>query len=351
MDGSNAFENQLESLFPDLRCNEPLARFTTIGLGGPARYFATAREVRHIVCAHTLCLEYAVPLKIIGGGSNLIFSDSGYPGVVLRNRVENWEIIGEAAGSAARTSPAPRFAPVGSDYYAIDDLHYSDTTAESILVRTGSGSRLAPLMKAMFRQGITGLQWFAGIPATVGGAVYMNMHGGPYFFGDYVHSARILTATGETTLSHSDFRFDYDWCVLHETGDILLSVNLLLRRGDVRQARALAREWARRKALQPQRTAGCIFQNLSPEQQQQLGLPTTSIGFLLDRVLGLKGRRIGSAVVSQRHAAFIEIEGPGRAADVYALVHDVRALVKQRCGIDLVLEVEFVGEFPIVEKT
>ncbi len=339
----NEIVNELAKLMPRVRTDEPLAPYTTIGVGGPADVFVEATTVEQIRQAVNLCEAAGVPYVLLGGGSNLIVADAGFRGVVIRNLADAFAILGEAPATPPPTASGldARFSPPPLD----ETVPWPEDEADAppVLVRVASGARLMPLMKHLFQQGITGLEWFAGIPATVGGAVYMNLHGGPRFFGDLVHRALLYRRGRFKTVDREYFRFGYDWSVLHHTREVVLEVDLRLRRGDVARARQFVKAWAAYKANQPQRSAGCIFQNLSPEQQRRLGLPTTSVGYVIDRVLGLKGRQIGGARIAPTHAAFIENLGHATAADVLALIETVQQAVRERLGIELPLEVELVG--------
>jgi UDP-N-acetylmuramate dehydrogenase len=228
---------------------------------------------------------------------------------------------------------------------------YSEEGAPAVIVQVESGAKLDPLMKSLFRFGVTGLQWFAGIPATVGGTVYMNIHGNYHFFGDLMHQTLLLDpktlnqGNGVKQVDRTYFRFDYDRSILQTTKETVLWAQLKLYRGEVQRAQATAKEWARRKALQPQRSAGCIFHNLSPEEQKRLSLPTPSIGYLVDHALKLKGERRGDAIISLRHAAFIENLGKALAQEVKELIDLIVARARAELGLELQEEVEYLGEF------
>lgn len=345
MSVQTAFLKSLEKIFYAVEIGEPLAAHTTLGVGGGARYFVVAQTTEQIMQAARLCTAFDMPMLVLGCGSNLIISDRGFPGLVLQNRATGWHMLGEAPRKQLDKKTSARFETVGHDYYSTAGLSYSDRHAALVRVRVDSGARFAPLLKALFREGITGLQWFAGIPATVGGATYMNMHGGQHFFGDFIESASLFSDGEIKQVDHKYFQFDYDWSILHKTREIVLCVDLLLRKGDVESAKKLAREWARRKAIQPQKSAGCIFQNLAPGDQKRLNLPTPSIGYVFDKVLDLKGKKIGGAIVSPRHAAFIENTGNATATDVFRLVQLIRETAKKQLDVELEPEVEFIGEF------
>ncbi len=347
------FDAALAKIFAEIKINEPLALHTTLGVGGPATRLATATTAEQLQEGVRLAHRYGIPVFVLGWGSNLIVSDRGFPGLVIKNRAQNWQVIQESSSATTKTSaPIPaRLKPADEGYYRIDDLLYSEEHLPPVIVQVESGAKIDTLMKALFKQGITGLQWFAGIPATVGGAIYMNMHGGYHFFGDFVHQALLFDPQaadidgGVKQVDQSYFQFDYDYSLLQKTKETVLWAQLKLFRGDVPRAQATAREWARRKALQPQRSAGCIFRNLSAEEQKRLNLPTPSIGYLVEHVLELKGTRRGDAIISPRHAAFIENLGQARAEEVKALIELIAEKAKSELGLELREEVEYLGEF------
>jgi len=200
-------------------------------------------------------------------------------------------------------------------------------------------------MKELFDQGITGLQWYAGVPATIGGSIFMNMHGGHHFFGDIVFRAELFDGEKARWEPQRYFNFNYDWSILHNTREIVLRAELVLRKGDPQKAREQARKWARSKSQQPQRSAGCIFQNLNPDQQQKLKLDTPSVGYVVDKLLGLKGVSCGDAVIAPSHAAFIVNKGKASANDVYYLYKRIQDASREKLGIELQPEVEFIGDF------
>ncbi len=319
-----------------------LSAYTTFKVGGPARYLLIARHRQQIIDTLTLCAEREIPRLIIGGGSNLLISDKGFPGVVIVTRNEHFEILEEKAPPPPQLNTASRLQTLEPPR-RLPQLNRE--SEDMVLVRVQAGTRLIKLIKALHERGVYGLEWFSGIPATVGGALYMNMHGAHDYFGQFVHSA--LLFDGEKTRREFNpyFEFDYDYSILHKTRETVLEVDLLLYRGAVETARHLGREWARVKAIQPQRSAGCIFRNLTPEEQKQLGLPSPSVGYLIEHVLGLKGHRIGDALISPTHAAFIENAGKATAADVRRLLEKVQTEAREQLGLRLIPEVEFIGEF------
>jgi UDP-N-acetylmuramate dehydrogenase len=146
-------------------------------------------------------------------------------------------------------------------------------------------------------------------------------------------------------MNNDYFQFDYDWSILHQTGEIVLWTDLHLKKGDVQKAGALARDWARQKANQPRRSACCIFRNLTAAQQKQYNLPTPSAGYLVDKILNLKGKKCGDAVISPKHAAFIENLGKASAADVMELIKLIQQKTRDQLELELITEIQTIGKF------
>lgn len=324
---------------------EPLAKYTTMGIGGPAGLFVNADERNVLELVVHLATSCGIPYCVIGNGSNLIVSDDGYEGLVILNRCKSWKIVETASPLERSNPPASRFNPVDDVNQGLENLNYNDDDTPLKIVRIDSGFKVNSLIKEMFSQGLTGLQWFAGIPSSVGGAVYMNVHGGHKYFGDLVVRAQLTDGRTTKIVDNEYFHFDYDRSVLHQTKEIVLWVEVLLKTGDVEQARSLAKNWAKTKSNQPRRSAGCIFKNLSEETRRNLNLPTSSIGYVIDKMLSLKGMRKGGAVISERHAAFIENTGNAHSAEVYDLINIIKEKARQQLGIEIETEIEFLGKF------
>jgi len=339
-----SFEKALAGASLTLLQNEPLAKYTTIEIGGPARFFVRARSSAELERVVRLAHTAEIPLFVLGKGSNVIISDRGFDGLVVLNEASHWHIVDQSATRATVAETESRFQRVDDPLEKLAAFDYSEDQQPDVLVRVASGARISVLIKELLKQGITGLQWFSGIPATVGGAVYMNMHGGAHYFGDYVMRAAITDGVRRRVVTHDYFQFDYDWCRLHDTAEIVLHADLALKRGDVDRARKLAQAWAKQKARQPQRSAGCIFQNLTAEQQQRLNLATSSVGYVIDKLLHLKGKRVGGAMVSEDHAAFIVNCGNATAADVVELIAIIKGEAAAKLDLELQLEVKLIGK-------
>jgi UDP-N-acetylmuramate dehydrogenase len=336
---------QLKSKNLQVKEKEFLSAYTTIGVGGPALILTEVKNIEELKTALSQAKEAGVSYMVMGRGSNLVISDAGFDGLVILNNTSHWEIVKENIPHSFSSSMESRFAKIQGSVMSFNQYLNRISAGDMAVVRADSGLRVNTLSKALYKNGIVGLEWFAGIPATIGGGIYMNMHGGPLFLGDLLYRACIFNGRSEHLEDKQAFKFDYDYSILHETNDTVLWVELLLWKGDTAAAAKFTKEWAKEKAYQPRRSAGCIFQNLPVEEQRRLKLPTPSAGYLIDKLLNLKDTRIGGAVLSPSHAAFIENTGDATAQDVYDLIALVRRQAREKLGLDLKLEVKLIGPF------
>lgn len=283
------------------RESEPLARHTTMGVGGPAAVMAFPRTGEELRQALALRAELGVPHRVLGGGSNLVVVDEGLDEVVV-----NTESLREVA--------------VGED---------GTVTAEA-------GANLIGTVVKCCRAGFRGLESAVGIPGSVGGAAVMNAGAYGFSISDVMRGIVVYDGEGRRTEPPEGWRFHYRGSSIPE-GAAVASVTVGLTREDPEVLAAETRELTgRRVASQPiGRNAGCVFKN--PEN--------ASAGRLIDE-LGLKGTRRGAAVVSPKHANFVVNEGGATAADVIALLDLVRERVRAETGIDLELEVKVWGRRP-----
>jgi UDP-N-acetylmuramate dehydrogenase len=286
--------------------DEPLARFTTMRVGGPADLFATAHNAFELRALVRFARSRGLPHLVLGRGSDIVVSDAGVRGLVIQNRAE---------GSR------------------VDDGRY---VAES-------GVPMARAATETQKAGLTGLEFGLAIPGTVGGAVWANAGAHESDIATVLESARVLDASGsEVVLEGAGLAFDYRDSRLKHTGpdehpEVVLDATFRLEPADaatIKERLDDIRRW--RQAHQPLGipSAGSVFRN--PEG--------TSAGKLIDEA-GLKGLRIGGATVSVKHANFIVNDQKGSAADVRRVAERVRAEVRQRNGVELRFEIEFVGDW------
>ena len=301
--------------------NQKLRDHTTFKIGGEAEYFIKVTTKEDLIKAIKLGRKKGLKITMIGNGSNLLVSDEGIKGLVIKNSTNDISIISSASSKEIKKSIEARFTSLEEEVKSIDELEYDESAYPSVLVELDSGVMIPKAIFSLIAQGITGLEWFAGIPSTIGGACYINLHGGSKYLSDYLVKATILTPDNQVkTVSTDYFDFEYDSSSLKTKDDIVLSVTLKLLRGPKDIALKIAQSWSIKKSHQPQRSAGCIFQNLSAEEQAKLKLPTPSIGYVMDKVLNLKGKKVGQAQISSKHAGFIENLGEATAKDVLELI-------------------------------
>lgn len=302
----------------EVRQQVPVAPYTTIGCGGPAELLAEVSTSVNLQTALRQAKSLSYPVRVLGKGSNVLISDMGFNGLILINNSRQWQLLAPADHSKEKNS---------------------------VIVRADSGCRISSLANGLLKNNIGGLEWFSGIPATVGGAIYMNIHGGDYFFGPLVHQALLTNGTRQKVVDNAYFEFAYDYSHLHNSREIVIWADLRLTRGLAAESRKLAKEWAAAKAHQPQKSAGCIFRNLTPAEQSRLQLPTPSIGYVIDKLLGLKDFQIGGARVAPAHAAFIENTGNARSSEVYALIRHIQKIAQSKLQLELKTEIELIGKF------
>ncbi len=358
---SNAtFIGDLQNLH--IRQNEPLALYTTWKIGGRAEFLLEAQNSDELKLAIEKAAQYHIPYTILGGGSNVLISDDGLKGLVIINRSRR-VIIGNLANATNLDSAAqqevieaaneynvyiqPRHGEVDSSFYSFKDLDYEESGSR-ILVTFDSGVDLAYAIAFSLKNSVTGLQWFAGIPGTIGGALFNNIHGGTKHFSDNFFKAKVLEISDlevtQKTVGFEYFNFGYDQSILREkTNVIVLEVTLNLFQGDVERAKKTANEWTKRKRVQPRNTAGCTFKNIPSDKQWALGFPTPSVGYIVDKVFGWRGKSIGGAQISENHANFIENKGGATAKDVLELINEVKAEAKKRFDLDLETEINLLG--------
>ena len=312
---SDAFDGRLREAFGDasVRRNEPLARFTTFRVGGPADWLLELRHADAVRVAAAMAAEAGVPVTILGGGSNVLIADEGVRGLVIRMH--------------------------GGDVAALDSTH----------IRADGGVTINGLVRWTISRGIAGLEAWAGTPGTVGGAIHGNAHFRGRLIAETIDRVTLASRTGEVEdVPVEAMEFGYDYSRLHRTGEIVVAAVFHVAAGQPDALRAVAREsLAFRKRTQPLEcaSAGCIFQNPdSARDSVPEGIPV-SAGALVDRA-GLKGARSGQAMVSTTHANFIVNYGGASAAEICGLIERCKRGVRERFGVQLREEIVYLGFEP-----
>ncbi len=351
---SMTLAERLHTLFPKLTflSEEPLKAYTTVGIGGPAEAFCKLQRREDLIAVCTKAYQEHIPVTLLGWGANTLIADRGVRGLVIRNECQAISVHPEPVTEAS--APAPEVASrwsasnQGASFkYDFADLEFDESQVPRVRVTCDAGVALPMALNTLIAQGITGLQWYSRIPATIGGAVYNNIHGGTHFISEVLESVEVLTPQGELqVLPTTALAMGYDTSRFHTSGEIIISATFVLYKGDAQAARAVALEWAQRKKLQPQNSLGCIFQNISAEQQAALGFHTPSIGYIIEHALALQGYCKGDACVSSHHAAFIENRGTATAADYLAVIRTIISAAQTKLQLKLTPEIFFKGFTP-----
>jgi UDP-N-acetylmuramate dehydrogenase len=283
-----------------VRAGEPLSAQTTWRIGGPARLFCRVRTEVGLGRVLAAAAENGLPLALLGMGSNVLVADEGFEGAVIRLEGEFLRV----AVSGER-------------------------------IEAGGGAALGAVCAAAARAGLSGVEPISGIPSSVGGAVRINAgaYGGEIF--DVLETVRLLSRTGEArSAAAAEIPHGYRYTALIETREIVAAAALKLRRAPreeiAERTRAVAQK--RRGALPSEPNAGSVFRNP----------PGDHAGRLIE-ACGLKGARVGGAMISPRHANVIVNTGRARAADVLELMRRMRDAVRDRFGVTLSPEVELLG--------
>jgi UDP-N-acetylmuramate dehydrogenase len=281
-----------------------LARYTTLGTGGPARAFARPESEQEVVELLRWARERTIAVAVVGLGSNLLAADDGVDALVLK---------------------------LGGELASVE--HEGD------VLRVGGGTANAVALHRARAAGLGGFEFACAIPGTIGGGVWMN--GGAYGgdFAGVLARALVATADGSSWLTPAELGLSYRHSSL-EHGQVVLRAELRLRPRPPEEIKAEVRELnARRKAAQPtnRRTFGSVFKN--PEHK-------LSAGRMLE-ACGLKGYRIGGAQISPKHANFIENAEAATTADAVALMAEARRRALDQFGVRLEHEVEFLGDLEL----
>lgn len=339
---------QLEEQGIQAERDKQLAPYTTWKVGGPADLFVISKSSAQLKLLIEIANNLNVPTTVLGWGSNTLVADEGIRGLVIRNQSTEIEILhnDNHEESENKTTQARLDQVNTKEYYSFEDITY-DEIGEKCLIRIDSGVGLAAATTQLINKNLTGLQWFAGIPGTIGGAIYNNIHGGSHFFEQYVAEVTSIDKQNKIhTRSQDQLKFDYDYSIFHELDEVILEAKILLTQGDKERALDTYRTWAIKKKQQPYNSAGCCFKNIDPATKEALNLESSSWGHIIEHKLGLKGKQIGKAKISEYHAAFIETEPGAKAADVLQLMDLVYENSKKKLGITPQVEIFFHGFEP-----
>lgn len=303
----------------NIQQNIPLAPYTTFHIGGPADYFVIVSSIEELIAAIHFAKEKHLSFFVLGTGANILVGDKGFRGLVIKNEAKKTEFQS------------------GKDV---------ELQSNNVLLTAESGAVIADLITLTVEKGLSGLEHYAGIPSSLGGAMWQNLHflspdrTTTVFIGDIVKSARIFTSEDRIQeVDNKYFQFAYDYSTLHDNHEIVLSVTLQLQKKnkeDILKTINANLQWRREKHPEgaEKKSAGSIFKKIEGY----------GAGRLIEKA-GLKGKRIGGAEISTKHANYIMNVDHATAQDVLALINLAQKTVKEQLGLDLQTEISFVGEF------
>lgn len=291
----------IEDKLSGIRKSVELAPYTTFNIGGPADYFLEVKEERDLIEAVKVAREFKLPFFVLGNGSNLLISDEGFRGLVIK-------------------------------------ISFSSIEISDLKIKSGAGVSLKRLVGVSAELGFSGLGWAAGIPGTVGGAVRGNAGAFKESMADIVEEVEALDTSSEIKVKNyisKDCEFDYRNSIFKKRRDlIILSVKLCFKKGEKEKIeKEIERYLNYREKRHPLKfpSAGSIFKN--PEN--------FSAGRLIHEC-GLDGKKIGQAQISEKHTNFIINLGEAKAGDVLELISLAKREVKVKFGIELEEEIQIL---------
>ena len=297
----------LKKLLPGIKRNVLLKEYTTFKIGGPAQFFYEAKTETDLIKAVLIAQKLKLPFFILGNGSNLLVSDKGYRGLIIKIKNQKLKI--------------------------------KKTKEKSKIIEGGAGVLLNQLVFFAIRNNLTNIEWAVGIPGTIGGAIYGNAGAFNKSMADITKTVTVLDIKKNKILKikNQDCQFAYRNSLFKKKNQnlIILSAELELKKGNKKEIKEKIKNYLHyRTTTQPLNfpSAGSIF--LNPPQQ--------SAAYLIEQC-GLKGKRIGQAKVSEKHANFILNLGRARASEVKKLINLIKREVKKKFKINLQEEIIFLG--------
>jgi len=306
----------------DIKQDVLLSKYTTFRIGGPAKFFVEVKNEEELTEALKYAKDNNLDFFILGGGSNLLVSDNGFNGIIIK----------------------------------IQDTRYK---IQKNIMEAGAGTPLALVVNESVNNGLTGMEWAAGIPGTVGGAVRGNAGAFGSSMSDAVESVKVLNIeeSGIRNYESGKCEFGYRNSIFKQDKNLLiLSVTIKLESGNKEESQKKVQEIiAKRVAKQPKgvASAGSFFMNpvvkdekLKKEFEEDRSIKCKGnkipAGWLIDQA-GLKGKKIGGAMVSEEHTNFIVNTGDATAEDVIMLVSLIKQQVRDKFGVELESEVQYLG--------
>lgn len=299
----------------EIEANIDLKKYNTYGVGGKARYFVLAKEKVDLLDAFNFSKEKNIPSLVLGGGSNVLISDDGYDGLVIVNKADAIERSGNK-------------------------------------VKVSSGASLAKITKFLSDMGLTGGEFLAGIPGTLGGAILGNAGAWGKSIGGIIESVEFLDKNGVQEIQRNEMDFSYRDSSFKKMEGIILGATMVFSESSSEEVTSAVKEiLAKRSGKHPAgRSCGSFFKNievvgLSPEILEKIGDwgngGKIAAGKIIEEA-GCKGLKVGGAEVSQMHANFLVNNGDATANDIKELAEQVKRKVFEKFGVELEPEVRYL---------
>lgn len=314
----------IKRLLKNVEENVSLAKYTSFKIGGPARYFYVAKNAEDIRGAVQVAKDLKLPYYILGGGNNILVSDQGFNGLVIK--VKN------------------------------QDIKITDNE-----ISAGAGAVLANLVSEAANAGLKGMEWMAGIPGTFGGAIYGNAGAFDGSIGKMIKKVEVLDPDDLTVkkMKHSECEFAYRDSVFKRNKYIILSAVLELERGNQFDIQDLIKEHIKKRGSHSAGfpNAGSVFKNVLiaenkkvfnrlikkfPELEKFKAKGKIPAGWFVEE-LGLRGKKIGGAMIAEKHGNFILNTGDAKATDIVMLTSLIKQKVRVNFGLQLEEEIQYVG--------
>ncbi len=303
MEDYTVFENKLIASDISYIKGEPLFTHTTIGTGGSADYYLRPKTVIGLLKSVEICSLCGVRCFLLGNGSNLLISDNGF------------------RGAAISTAD-------------INEIYIERQFDKEVYIRAFCGAKIHSLMQFSIEHGISGLEFLCGIPGTVGGAVCMNAGCFGKTTGENILSVCAIHDGVLRVYTPKECAFEYRASALQRVGGIVISALFRAKMTDSMSVyKNLSAYRAMRRNMPKGKSMGSVFKN-----------GDIKAGYAIESA-GLKGFRIGGAIVSPEHANFILNDSDASSADIYDLIKTIKSVVKEKIGITLTEEIKYIGEF------
>ena len=294
---------ELQKEITGIQSDVSLKNYSTFRIGGIAKYFFKAETKEDLISAVKLIKEFKIPFYVMGGGSKLLISDNGFDGLIIKTENKEFKVEGET-------------------------------------IQADSGLSMNQLIGIALEEGLTGIEWFAGIPGTVGGAISGNAGAFGGSIQDIITSVTVfdLEKQKEIVLNKEECLFNYRTSAFKQNSNlIILSCKIELKKGNKEEIKKeMNKYFTHRREFHPLQfpSVGCIFKNPILETGEELS------AWKVVADCGLSGRRVGDVEVSEKHSNFIVNLGNGTAKEVKELIKIIKDTVKEKTGIDLEEEVQ-----------